>query len=49
MIKVKFRVHLNSFMENVRTKIEAGNYTPRQLEAGECTDSGGCTSFYQLN
>ena len=35
MIRVKFRVHLDSFMETVRTKIEAGNYTPTQLEAGE--------------
>ena len=35
MIRVKFRGHLNSFMETVRTKIEAGNYTPKQLEAGE--------------
>ena len=30
----KFRVHLDSFMETVRTKIEAGNYTPKQLEDG---------------
>ena len=34
-MRVKFRVHLNSFMVTVRTKIEAGNYTPSQLEAGE--------------
>ena len=36
MMNKNFRVHLNSFMEIVRTKIEAGNYTPKQLEAGEC-------------
>ena len=35
MIRVEFGVHLNSFMETVRTKIEAGNYTPKKLEAGE--------------
>ena len=34
----KFKVHLDTFMKNVRTKIEAGNYTPKQLEAGGCTD-----------
>ena len=42
----KFRVHLDSFMKNVCTKIEAGNYTPKQLEAGEYTDFGGCTNFF---
>ena len=43
MLKVKFRVHLDSFMETVRTKIEAGNYTPGQLKAG------GYTNFWGLN
>ena len=34
MLSGKFREHLDSFMKTVRTKIKAGNYTPKQLEAG---------------